>query len=111
MLGPYSVASWRQNALRIERVLDGFVEAKQGVVVVRIDAHRLILEEHRRSVLAPAVVRADPDQLAKGADDRLVLFGILADREAEDEEERPLLERRWQRERPQVEDRQVLQER
>ena len=62
MLWPDAGPAGGENAVRIDRVLDGFVDAKQRVIVEGVGRHYRVLERRRRSVFPPTVLGRDLDE-------------------------------------------------
>src|SRR5690606_40901443 len=81
MLRPDAVAARGQDAVRVERVLDLLVDAPKDMVVEAVALHHRILERRRAAVLAPAVLRADADDLVDLLAQRAIAIRVLVDRQ------------------------------
>src|SRR6202034_609641 len=98
MLRPDVVASGRENAVGIDRILQRGMETLQGAVVEGVHVHDRLLEHRGRAVLAPAMLSADFDQFLEPFAIALIGLRILGHGSREDEDEGSLPEARWQRE-------------
>src|SRR3989304_8512883 len=74
MTGPDAVAAGRENAVRIDGVLQGLVQASQRMIVVGIDCRAIVHERRMRTILAPAMLRRNLDEPPE------YLAGLAADR-------------------------------
>src|SRR6516162_4432159 len=86
---PNSALARRQDAVGIERILDGLMQAAQCVIVEGVGVGNVIHESRMRAVLAPSMLGTYFDDAAEGGAHLPVLFDIVFDREDEQKEERP----------------------
>src|SRR5580698_273593 len=89
---PDVVTSGREDAVRVDGVLERCMEALQRVIVERVHVHDRLLKYRCGSVLAPTVLAAHFDQLLESFAIALVGGRILGDRRRENEDEGALPE-------------------
>src|SRR4030095_3051028 len=99
VLRPDAIAAGRENAVGIDRILQPLMEAAQGVVVERVRIHDHVLVRGSSAVFPEPVLGRDLHELLKSLAGLLVRLDVVSDRKAEEEQERPLPEEEWHRER------------